>query len=68
MKYRVQKSDHQGIVNRAFGGRVASWGKWITVASFETLDDAQAKYDYASTRGLTRWRLIYGTEILRKSL
>jgi hypothetical protein len=67
-RYRIQRSDHQGIVNRAFGGRAHSWSPWRTVATFDTFEEAEPQYTYWAGKGLTRWRLMYGAEVKLKSL
>jgi hypothetical protein len=67
-QYRIQRSDHQGVVSRAFGGRVISWSAWRTVASFTDQGEAEVEYNRMQARGLSRWRIMYGKEIFRKSL
>jgi hypothetical protein len=66
-QYRIQRSDYLGIVTRAFGGRCASWSPWRTVIARDHEEDATALYDAWSRKGLTRWRLMYGKEVIRKS-
>jgi len=67
-KYRLQASDHQGIKQRAFGGRVVSWSPWRTVCTSSDKETAEAEFEWRSKQGLTRWRLVLGKEVIRKSL
>lgn len=66
--YRVQRSDHQGVVRRAFGGRVNSWSPWRTMASKPTLEEAETEYERWKGKGLSRWRVIHGKEVKLQSL
>ncbi len=66
-QYRLQRSEHRGVVNRAFGGRVVSWSPWRTAYAFTDKEEAEACFRFNSGRGLTRWRLMYGAEKLRES-
>ena len=67
-QYRIQRSDHQGVVSRAFGGRVVTWSKWRTVAIYPTLEQADPEFTRMQARGLSRWRILYGDDVVRKSL
>lgn len=66
--YRLQRSDHQGVVSRAFGGKCVSWSPWRTVGRFESLVEAAQHFNVASRVGLSRWRVMHGTTVERKSL
>ena len=66
--YRVQRSEHNGVVNRAFGGRVVSWTPWKTVAAYLNQADAESAFEVWSGKGLTRWRVVYLGKVIRKSL
>jgi hypothetical protein len=60
-QYRVQQSLHQGIVSRAFGGKVVSWSPWRTLKSYQTLQAAQDAASVIRGRvGLGRTRVMYG--------
>jgi len=67
-QYRIQRSDHLGIVNRAFGGRTVHWSPWRTVAYFPTEQKAQERFSELSRQGLSRTRILYGSEVVAKSL
>lgn len=66
-QFRIQRSDHQGLVNRAYGGKVTSWSPWRTVIARDHEEDAQALYDSWVGKGLTRWRLVYGKQTIYQS-
>lgn len=66
--YRLQFSTHNGVVNRAFGGRKASWGKWITWATYPSRSEAEEAFESRKWRGVNRWRIMYGSSVIRKSL
>jgi hypothetical protein len=68
MTYRLQRSDHQGVVQRAFGGRVASWSAWRTVGTWTEEKEGLEAFQKASGRGLSRWRLMHGKDVVKKSL
>ena len=63
-EYRLQVSNHLGIVRRAFGGRCASWSAWRTLKSFPALEDAQAALKRCSSVGLSRYRVMYGKDVI----
>jgi len=68
-QYRVQSADFLGVVNRGWGyGRTGSWGRWSTV--FRSPDEklAEEYFDKHSKKGLRRWRLVFGSEVKKKSL
>lgn len=66
-QYRVQMSNHQGIVRRAFGGRCASWSPWRTLKSFPTLEAAQAAMKRCAATGLSRYRVMLGKNVVASS-
>ena len=67
-QFRLQRSEHLGVRPRAFAGRVASWSKWRTVDKYDNEASARDEFIKQRGRGLNRWRLIHGTEVLDKSL
>ena len=67
-QYRLQASEHRGVVTRGWGyGRAVSWSPWRTVGSYTDRAEAEAMYERRSRVGLSRWRLVYGKEIVRNS-
>lgn len=67
-QFRVQRSNHQGVKPRAWGyGKVASWSPWRTVFMAPTLEGAEELYERWSKIGLSRWRIVHGTEVKRQS-
>jgi hypothetical protein len=65
-KYRLQKRDHLGVVNRAFGGRCVHWSPWKTTEKFTDRELAEASFDFQSRRGLCQWRLMFGADVVRE--
>ena len=64
-QYRVQMSHHQGIVERAFGGRVVSWSPWRTVKGFPAQAMAEVVLErLRASGGLSRFRIVYGTKVI----
>lgn len=68
-RYRVQVSNHLGVVQRAFGmGRVTHWGPWKTRHSYDGELEATLRFRELAGRGLHRVRIVHGNEVLAKSM
>jgi len=69
LKIRIQAREFRGVVSRGWGfGRAMSYGPWVTRYTFDDLDAAEAQYDHVSRTGLYKWRMVRGSQILRKDV
>lgn len=66
-RYRVQRAEFLGVVPRAFGGRVASYGKWRTVYRGIEVDAREYFEKQRHAPGLFRLRLMHRTTVLDKA-